>query len=157
CRQKTEMSLDEVYFILAGKVSTGEAIATRLPHTGHWNIDDNGDNRTVDNLKLMKGSLQDGQMLNLVVFIMEEDHNKPEHGLELANAVARDTSVNPNAIGTDVDVERALEQYIFSHEPTRIFGGAVIPDMGTAAAGGFFQIGDADDCLGIVGLRVTAA
>jgi hypothetical protein len=86
CEKTTEAGEDEVYLIVAGRDAKGNAFQERLPSdNGHWNLNDgNHDNRSVDNITLWSGSLEDGEAVNLGVIGMEEDGGVPDGWMKLS-------------------------------------------------------------------------
>jgi hypothetical protein len=74
CFQTTEAGEDEIYLVVSGKWHTGSSFSYRFPNeSGHWSLNDREGDPPVRNQTLLNLPMRDGDVVDLVVVVMEED------------------------------------------------------------------------------------
>jgi hypothetical protein len=87
--QTTEAGEDEIYLIVTGRWrSTGETFSYRFPNaSGHWDMNDREGDPPVLNQHLLKLTLNEGDAVDLVVMVMEEDGGTVNEWVDIAASV----------------------------------------------------------------------
>ena len=70
----TEAGEDEIYLVVSGKWHSGNSFTYRSPNeSGHWNLNDREGDPPVLNQTLLNIPMRDGDVVDFVVVVMEED------------------------------------------------------------------------------------
>lgn len=129
CDKTTENGEDEVYILVAGLHSDGSRFTHRVPgDAAHWDMNDgqNDHNHCVHNVVLVNRDIADGQSLELLISIMEEDG------------------------GTSGPYQQAFGDLLISTgNPYAIAAGTFISIMGK-----FLPFHDSDDWIGTFAVRI---
>jgi hypothetical protein len=87
--QTTEAGEDEVYLVVSGRWSSGQTFSYRFPNeSGHWDLNDGEGDPPVLNQNLMNFTIDDGQSVELVILVMEEDGGSSGGWVQLAGSAA---------------------------------------------------------------------
>jgi hypothetical protein len=87
--QTTEHGEDEVYLLVSGKWGNGQTFSYRFPDAaGHWDLNDGDGDPPVRNQNLLNVGMFDGQVLDLVILMMEEDGGTSKPWVDIASTVA---------------------------------------------------------------------
>jgi hypothetical protein len=97
CEEQTELGHDEIYIIVAARSSDGNVTRLRFPQSGTAEFGTDPHNNTIGGFPLWDGNLQDGQSVEIVVVVMEEDGGDPSLWLNIAGGILESTG-NPYAI-----------------------------------------------------------
>jgi len=96
CFKTTEAGEDEVYLVVSGNWRGGESFQHRFPNaSGHWDLNDREGDPPVKDQNLINFTMNDGDAVDLVVMVMEEDGGTSGGWTSLAGSVIG--LVNPKA------------------------------------------------------------
>lgn len=74
CFRTTEAGEDEIYVVVAGRWKNGETFQARVPGAGgHWDLNDGEGDPPVLNQDLLTLDMSDGDHVDFLVMILEED------------------------------------------------------------------------------------
>ncbi len=123
CDATTEHGQDEIYYIIAAKLSNGTTITNRLPGpTGHWDINDGKPPRNINDVLLQPVSLLPGESASILVTIMEEDGGTSKTWQEIATGllvlIPDPTGISEAAAG----VLEFLGQFLIIQDPDDFIG-----------------------------------
>ena len=128
CDNTTEQVEDEPYYIIGTKHSKGAVSSYRVPGpSGHWSMNDNGNNQRIENISLAEFNLEEGEYLDILVNLMEEDGG-------MAN-----------------DYLNAFATFLSQIDTPYTLGAAVL----IGGISKLFKIQDTDDWLGSFAIRVS--